>query len=81
MKSIQVLVLIILDVGVGEGKIVGRKWHGTKVMMRLDYDVEKGPHINVTDYRKGKGKKGTVICIPFEGTIETVKSLLKHLNK
>lgn len=67
-------------VGVGLGKIVGRSWYGDKVIVRLDWDEVVGPHINVTDYREGKGIKGKVVAIPFEGTLETVQSLLSHLN-
>jgi len=48
--------------------------------MRLDYDPVKGPHINLTDYRTGKGFKGTSVYIPFEGDEKTVENLLKHLN-
>jgi len=67
--------------GVGQGKIVGRKWYGNKVMMRLDYDPIKGPHINVTDYRAGKSVGEVKIAILFEGTLETVENLLKQLNR
>lgn len=68
-------------VGVGEGKIVGRRWHGKKVIMRLDYDPIKGPHVNVTDFRTGKGIDGISVAIPFEGDLQTVKQLLKYLGK
>ena len=44
------------------------------------FDPVKGPHINVTDYRMGKGKNGLVVAIPFEGNEELVKALLKHLQ-
>jgi hypothetical protein len=63
-----------------QDSIVGRSWHGGDVVIRLDYDPIKGPHINVTDYRLGKGLKGISVAIPFEGDINTVQSLLKHLN-
>lgn len=66
--------------GVSIDKIVGRDWHGNKVTIRLDHDPVKGPHLNVTDYRLGKGVQGKSIVIPFEGTIDTVRSLLKSLN-
>lgn len=66
--------------GVCEGKIAGRDWHGFDVTIRLDYDPIKGPHINVTDWRSGKGSSGISIAIPFEGDEETVRTLLKHLN-
>jgi len=63
-----------------KGKIVGRKWHDGKVTLRLDYDPVKGPHINATDFRSGKGNYGKTIAIPFEGTKKTVEALLKHLQ-
>ena len=66
--------------GICKDNLVGRTWHGDKVTIRLDHDPIKGPHINLTDYRAGKGTKGTSIYIPFEGTKETVAELLKHLN-
>jgi hypothetical protein len=68
-------------IGVGEGKIVGRRWYGKKVTLRLDWDLTKGPHMNITDYRLGRGTKGLVVAIPFEGTKETVEGLLKHLQR
>lgn len=52
-----------------------------KVLWRLDYDPEKGPHINVEDYRNGKGDRAKKYYIPFNGNEDTYKSLLKHLNK
>lgn len=71
---------IIGRIGIGKGKVVGRRWHNGKVTMRLDYDPNKGPHINVTDYRVAKGVDGKSIAIPFEGTIEIVQALLKPLQ-
>lgn len=62
---------------VGAGQIVGRKWHGQKVMLRLDYDPIKGSHINVTDFRMGKGANGVRVAITFEGNELTVKNLLR----
>lgn len=67
--------------GTGEGKIVGRQSADGKVRWRLDYDPEKGPHINVEDYRYGKGADAIKIAIPFEGSIDNIESLLMHLNK
>ncbi len=67
--------------GTGEGKIVGRQSADGKVRWRLDYDPNKGPHINVEDYRNGKGADAIKVAIPFEGDMSTVESLLKHLNK
>lgn len=68
------------NLGTCENKLAGRSWDNNKVLMRLDYDPVKGPHINVNDYRLGKGIKAKKFAIPFEGNEETVKSLLKHLN-
>lgn len=67
-------------IGVGKEKIVGRGWHDGKVTLRLDFDHSKGPHINITDFRLGKGAKGNAVAIPFEGDETTVKQLLKHLQ-
>lgn len=69
------------NVGIGEGKIVGKRWYNGKVLMRLDWDQTKGPHINIDDYRVGKGLKGIKIAIPFEGNLKTVESLLRHLQR
>ena len=66
--------------GTEKGKILGRRWHNRKVIMRLDYDPTKGPHVNVTDYRLGKGLNGKSICIPFEGSENTYQTLVKGLN-
>jgi hypothetical protein len=67
--------------GTGEGKIVGRQSADGKVRWRLDYDPEKGPHINVEDFRNGKGDNATKVAIPFDGDMKTVEELLKYLNK
>ncbi|HEY9063176.1 MAG TPA: hypothetical protein VIO64_22180, partial [Pseudobacteroides sp.] len=66
--------------GSGEGKIVGRQSADGKVRWRLDYDPQKGPHINVEDFRNGKSTKAIKIAIPFEGDLSTVETLLKVLN-
>ncbi|MEC0714466.1 hypothetical protein P8886_21450, partial [Bacillus haynesii] len=65
----------------GFGKVTGRISADHKVLWRLDYDPEKGPHINVEDYRNGKGDKAKKVYIPFEGNEKTYKTLLRHLNK
>ena len=65
----------------GKDKIVGRMSSNKKKRWRLDYDPEKGPHVQVEDFTKGKGLPASNIVIPFEGSEETVKALLKHLNK
>ena len=68
----------ICTVGEGlKGKIVGRRWHGKKVTLRLDYDPKKGAHINVTDYRNGKTIS---VAIPFEASEEEVIALSRPLN-
>jgi RHS repeat-associated protein len=64
----------------GNGKIVGRQSADGKLIWRLDYDPNKGMHINIEDYRNGKGNNATKLVIPFEGNEETFKSLLKHLQ-
>ncbi|MCY8001078.1 hypothetical protein MOF26_19000 [Bacillus haynesii] len=63
------------------GKVTGRISADHKVLWRLDYDPEKGPHINVEDYRNRKGDKAKKVYIPFEGNEKTYKTLLRHLNK
>ena len=65
----------------GFNKIVGRRSADKKLRWRLDFDPEKGPHIQVDDFRKGKGKMSTKIVIPFNGDEQTFISLLEHLNK
>ena len=64
----------------GYGKIVGRKTADNKARWRLDYDPNKGMHINVEDFRNGKKEQAIKYAIPFEGNEETFKALLKHLN-
>ena len=49
--------------------------------MYLDYHPVKDPHINVRDFRLGWGVKANKYAIPFSGTEETYKSLLKHINR
>ncbi|GAJ41813.1 hypothetical protein BV455_02272 [Parageobacillus caldoxylosilyticus] len=65
----------------GYGKVVGRQSADGKVRWRLDYDPNKGPHINVEDFREGKGLKAKKYVIPFEGNESTFKAYLKHLNR
>ncbi|BBP92982.1 hypothetical protein BsIDN1_66000 [Bacillus safensis] len=43
--------------------------------------LKRGPHINIEDFRNGKGANARKIAIPFEGNESTFKSLLKHLNR
>ena len=63
-----------------KGLVVGRQWHGGKVVVRVDWDPKKGAHINIDDYRNGKGMDGIKIAIPFEGDLETVLTLVKSLQ-
>ncbi|MED0658147.1 hypothetical protein P4S75_12680 [Anoxybacillus ayderensis] len=65
----------------GYGKVIGRQSADGKVRWRLDYDPNKGTHINIEDFRNGKGANARKIVIPFEGNESTFKSLLKHLNR
>ncbi|MBB5356336.1 anti-sigma28 factor (negative regulator of flagellin synthesis) [Anoxybacillus mongoliensis] len=65
----------------GYGKVIGRQSADGKVRWRLDYDPNKGIHINIEDFRNGKGANARKIVIPFEGNESTFKSLLKHLNR
>ncbi|KEO83694.1 hypothetical protein EL26_08555 [Tumebacillus flagellatus] len=69
-----------LDKSQGYGKVIGRRSEDGKVLWRLDYDPIKGMHINIEDYREGKGEKAIKLCIPFDGNEDTFISLLKHLN-
>ena len=70
-----------LQVSKGFGKIIGRVSSDGKVRWYLDYDPIKGVHINVHDFRMGKGPNAKKYAIPFNGTEETFEILLKHLNK
>ena len=47
----------------------------------MDYDPNKGAHINIEDFRVSKGSKSTKIAIPFDGYEKIFQSLLRHLNK
>ncbi|PHA96460.1 S-layer protein [Bacillus toyonensis] len=69
-----------MEKSAGYGKIVGRKTADNKARWRLDYDPNKGMHINVEDFRNGKKEQAIKYAIPFEGNEETFKALLKHLN-
>ncbi len=70
-----------LQKSIGNGKTVGRQSKDGLVRWRLDFDPEKGVHINVEDFRGGKGKKALKFAIKFEGNEETFRALLKVLNK
>ena len=65
-----------------KGKIVGRQSADGKKVMRLDWDPEKGPHINVEDYTRGKGPgKAIKVAIRFPGDKDLYLALLKRLNR
>ncbi|MBA4603417.1 hypothetical protein H2C83_14075 [Thermoactinomyces sp. AMNI-1] len=70
-----------LKSSIGYRKVVGRQSSDGKVRWRLDYDPKKGPHINVEDFRNGKGAKAKKYAIPFEGDELTFKVYLKQLNR
>ena len=70
-----------LKASAGNGKVVGRQAADNKALWRLDYDSNKGIHINIVDFRNGKGSNAIKQVIPFEGDEALFKSLLKHLNK
>ena len=70
-----------LPCSAGYGLIVGRKSKDGNLTWRLDYDPEKGPHINIEDYRLGKGDKAIKKYISFNGNEETFKSYLKQMNQ
>jgi hypothetical protein len=62
------------------GKIVGRISADSKVRWRLDWDPIKGLHINVENFRCGKGCKAKKFVIPFDGTEEMFIALIKQFN-
>lgn len=70
-----------LDTSSGYGQIIGRQTADGKARWRLDFDTSMGPHINIEDFRFGKGDSALKIVIPFIGDEETVISYLKHLNR
>jgi filamentous hemagglutinin len=66
------------------GKVAGRQSSDGLKRWRLDYDPEKGLHINIEDFSKGKSKTGAGIkqVIPIKnGTEIDYQNLLRHLNK
>jgi hypothetical protein len=65
----------------GFGQVIGRISSDKKIRWYLDYDPVKGLHINVHDFRLGKGQNAKKYAIPFDGTEETFEALLKHLNR
>lgn len=65
----------------GNGNIIGRQSTDGKVRWMLDYGPNKGTHINIEDFRGGKGSSSTKIAIPFDSDEKTFEFLLRHLNK
>ena len=71
-----------LEVSAGNGKVIGRQSSNGKLGWRVDYDPEKGTHINTWDYSKGKGPgKAVKTVIPFEGNEKVFETILKQLNR
>ncbi|WP_024224222.1 contact-dependent inhibition effector tRNA nuclease [Escherichia coli] len=71
-----------LEVSAGNGKVIGRQSSDGKVGWRVDYDPEKGTHINIWDYSQGKGpRKAVKQVIPFEGNEKSFETILKQLNR
>ncbi|MBA0035798.1 VENN motif pre-toxin domain-containing protein [Pantoea sp. BIGb0393] len=71
-----------LEVSAGNGKVIGRQSGDGKVGWRVDYDPEKGTHINIWDYSQGKGPgKAVKQVIPFEGNEKSFETILKQLNR
>ncbi|WP_192456871.1 hemagglutinin repeat-containing protein [Musicola keenii] len=71
-----------LEVSAGNGKVIGRQSGDGKVGWRVDYDPEKGTHINTWDYSQGKGPgKAIKQVIPFEGNEKSFETILKQLNR
>lgn len=46
-----------LKISVGNGKVIGHQSEDRKIGWRVDYAPEKGTHINIWDYSKGKGQE------------------------
>ncbi|WP_255212460.1 hemagglutinin repeat-containing protein, partial [Serratia plymuthica] len=71
-----------LEVSAGNGKVIGRQSSDGKMGWRVDYDPEKGTHINIWDYSQGKGPgKAVKQVIPFEGNEKYFETILKQLNR
>jgi filamentous hemagglutinin len=71
-----------LEVSAGNGKVIGRQSNDGKIGWRVDYDPEKGTHINIWDYSQGKGPgKAIKQVVPFEGNEKSFETILKQLNR
>lgn len=62
------------------GKVVGMQWHGGKVVLRADFDPEKGAHFNLKDCRAGKGDLSVSLSIPLQGDAAIIEAFLMPLN-
>lgn len=66
----------------GNGRVIGRQSSDGKVGWRVDYDPEKGTHINIWDYTQGKGPgKAVKQVVPFAGNEKDFQSILNLLNR
>ncbi|WAJ36027.1 hemagglutinin repeat-containing protein [Pseudomonas sp. GOM7] len=71
-----------LEVSAGNGRVIGRQSSDGKVGWRVDYDPEKGTHINIWDYTQGKGPgKAVKQVVPFAGNEKDFQSILNLLNR
>jgi len=71
-----------LEISAGNGKVIGRQSQDSKIGWRVDYDPEKGTHINIWDYSQGKGPgKAIKQVIPFYGNEKSFETILKQLNR
>nr|WP_312663480.1 hypothetical protein [Pantoea sp. CTOTU49201] len=71
-----------LELSGRNGKVIGRQSNDGKVGWRVDYDPDKGTHINIWDYSLGKGPgKAVKQVIPFEGNEKSFETILKQLNR
>ncbi|ELY7545998.1 hemagglutinin repeat-containing protein [Cronobacter turicensis] len=71
-----------MEISAGYSKVIGRQSNDKKIGWRVDYDPQKGVHINIWNYTKGKGiGKAEKIVIPFEGNEETFVNILNQLNR
>ena len=70
-----------MEKSAGFERVIGRLSSDKKKGWRLDWDSQKGIHINVSDFTAGKRNKAKKYCIPFHGNEDTFKSLLRHLNR
>ncbi len=70
-----------MEISEGYNKVIGRQSNDKKIGWRVDYDPQKGVHINIWNYTKGKGiGKAEKIVIPFEGNEETFVNIVNQLN-